>query len=131
MRGKEIKAIAKKSLRDIFKKGDEVIVQSILRKEDVVIMRAIGGVFDAEDKFLFIASALANVHIAKTEVGEKVDYKKVSEYGKAGQYITKMFEPVIAKKGDYYDNVIIVNDREYCGQILGHRPLSEYFEKVV
>jgi len=132
MRGIEIKTIAKKSLGNIFKKGDEVIVQSILREKDKQIVNAIVGLFDKDDKFMSILiSPFSKKPVIDKEVGEKVPYSDVSEYAKEGSYITKMFEPVIAKKGDYNGSVIIVNGREYCGEILGYRPLKEYFEKVV
>lgn len=131
MRGKEIKTIAKKSLGNIFKKGDDVIVQSVLREKDTQITSAVCGLFDENDKFLAILSGLSKKFVVDKEIGEKVSYSKASEQAKEGQYITKMFEPVIAKKGEYINSVIIVNGREYCGEVLGYRPLKEYFEKVV
>lgn len=123
MRGKEIKAVAKKTLGGIFKEGDEVIVQSVLREKDTVVVNALGGLFDAKDKFLQIIPCYKQIH--DKPIGEKVPYKEGSDL-----YMTKMYEAVVAKKGDYLNNVIIVNGREYCGEILGGRTLAEYFDKI-
>ena len=135
MRGKQIKAIAKRNVGVIIKEGEEVIVQSILYDEPKLLVNALGGLYENDQKTL-IRMIPCYKGIYDKEIGEMVQYQPDGAQNKwatkhyEGLYMCKMFEASYAPAGSYKDSVIIKADGHEMPSSLLNRPISHYFEKI-
>ncbi len=134
MRGKEIKAIAKRNIGVIIKEGEEVIVQSILYDEPKLLVNAIGGLYENDQKTLIrMIPCYKGIH--DKEIGEMVPYdsdgqNKWATRKSSGLFMCKMFEASYAPVGSYKDSVIIKADGHEMPSSLLNRPIAHYFEKI-
>jgi len=124
MRGKEIKAVAKRNIGAIIKKGEPVTIQSILYDEPHLLVNAIGGRFDKDGKLLRLTPCYKQ--IADKEVGVMIPIEGSSH----GDMMAKVYEPSYAPAGSYKSSVIITESGHEMPSSLLMKPLAEYFEKV-
>lgn len=129
MRGKKIKVIAKvtiESLIHIFKKGDELTIQSILLDKPKLIHREIAHYCSPDNKPLKIVNPNFVKELKGKKLGERVELKN-------GNSVVITSEPKYRPIGEYNGFVIITSDgTEYDGESATYGfNLENLFEKVL
>jgi hypothetical protein len=124
IRGNLIPVKAKKRIDGIFEVGDELFVQSVLHSEPKLLVNAIAGGYDEDDKCYGMFACPKE--LIDEPIGSSIQHPHRDELR-----TVKMFEAIYAPVGSYSYSVIILSDgREVNDSILGYRTLAYTFDKI-